>query len=130
MENIKNHFEQEAHEFDEIILKLIPYYPQMLDALMTNIPFPKDKSIKVIDLGCGTGTISKQIKENYPSANIHCVDIADNMLRIAQDKLSGYDDITYENADLSKYAFTESYDAVVISIASGILPEVHNLWAS
>ena len=108
MDKIKDHFEQEAHEFDEIIIKLIPYYSQMLDALITSIPFEKNNRIKVIDLGCGTGTISKIVKEKYPSSVIHCVDIAKNMIKIARLKLSDYSDITYENADLSDYSFTDS----------------------
>ena len=49
MEKIKEHFEQEAHEFDEIIKRLIPYYHQMLDALISSIPFEKNDKIKVID---------------------------------------------------------------------------------
>ena len=39
--NIKKHFEEEAKEFDETIIKLIPYYRQMLDALITSIPFDR-----------------------------------------------------------------------------------------
>jgi hypothetical protein len=31
MNNVRNHFEEEAHEFDQIIIKLFPYYAQMLD---------------------------------------------------------------------------------------------------
>ncbi|MBN1384196.1 MAG: class I SAM-dependent methyltransferase [Elusimicrobia bacterium] len=116
MDKIKEHFEQEAHEFDKIILRLIPYYPQMLDALVTSIPFPENKKIKVIDLGCGTGTVSKKVKEKYPSSRIHCIDIAKNMIEIAKHKLSNYPDITYENADLSKYSFTNSYDVVLSSL--------------
>ena len=37
---VRDHFEAEAHEFDGVILRLIPFYPQMLDALVTSIPFP------------------------------------------------------------------------------------------
>ena len=116
MDKIKKHFEQEAHEFDEIIIKLIPYYPQMLEALVTSIPFKQNETIKVVDLGCGTGTISKMVKEKYPSSCIHCIDIAKNMIEIAKHKLSNYSDITYENADLSKYSFTDSYDVILSSL--------------
>ena len=37
----------------------------------------------IIDLGCGTGTISKQIKINYPRATITCLDLAENMIEMS-----------------------------------------------
>lgn len=116
MKKVKDHFEKEAHEFDKLIIKLIPHYHQMLDALVTSIPFKKKEEIKVIDLGCGTGTVSKKVKENHPSSSIHCVDIAENMIDIARHRLSKYSDITYENADLSNYSFTNSYDVILSSL--------------
>jgi tRNA (cmo5U34)-methyltransferase len=116
MDQIKAHFEQEAREFDRIIRKLIPYYPQMLEALVSSIPFAGNEKIKVIDLGCGTGTLSKMIKDSYPFSTVHCVDIAENMIDAARNKLSEYSNVTYENADLTKYSFTDSYDAVLSSL--------------
>lgn len=116
MDAVKKHFQKEAHEFDQIILKVIPYYPQMLDSLVTSIPFTKSKKVKVIDLGCGTGTVAKKVKEKYPNASIHCVDIATNMLGMAKLKLANYPNITYENADLSNYSFIDSYDAILSSL--------------
>jgi len=116
MDKIKDHFEQEAPEFDGIILKLVPYYTRMLDALVSSVPFQADREINVIDLGCGTGTISKLIKEKFPSSHIHCVDIAGNMIEVAKRKLSAYPDISYEIADLSKYTFSGSYDVAISSL--------------
>ena len=34
MEKVKQHFEAEAQEFDAVIRRLIPYYEQMLEALL------------------------------------------------------------------------------------------------
>ena len=59
IEKIRNHFEEEAKEFDEIILKLIPFYEEMIEALVLSIPFEKESEIEVIDLGCGTGIIDR-----------------------------------------------------------------------
>ena len=93
MEKIKNHFEEEANKYDDIILKLIPFYKEMIEALVSSIPFDKNKEIKVIDLGCGTGTISKEIKRNFSQAKFIFVDIANNMLDIAKSKLNNSDKI-------------------------------------
>jgi tRNA (cmo5U34)-methyltransferase len=116
MDKIRDHFEQEAPEFDGIIVRLIPYYHQMLEALLSAIPFERDRDIRIIDLGCGTGTISRLAKEMFPAAHIHCVDIAANMIEVSKTKLSGYSDITYETADLSQYAFSGLYDVAVSSL--------------
>ncbi len=80
IEKVKNHFEEEAKEFDRVILKLIPFYEEMIKALILSIPFKKEELIEVIDLGCGTGTIASKIKETFPNSQISCLDIAENML--------------------------------------------------
>ncbi|MGF1736842.1 class I SAM-dependent methyltransferase [Photobacterium satsumensis] len=117
MDIVKKHFEEEAKEFDQIILKLIPYYEEMIDALVSMIPFDKSESINVIDLGCGTGTISKRIKQEYPNAKITCLDLAENMVEMSQFKLRNFNDIRYQVGDFSDYNFDDSYDVVVSSLA-------------
>lgn len=118
MENrIKNHFENEAKEFDEIIVKLIPYYNQIVDAMVDAIPFPNDRDIKVIDLGCGTGTISKKVLEKYPKAKITCVDIAEKMLEIAKYKLGDSENFRYISGDFNSFEFDDTYDVIVSSLA-------------
>jgi tRNA (cmo5U34)-methyltransferase len=117
MNRIKNHFESEAEEFDSIILKLIPYYSEMVEALALLIPFGRNDSIKVIDLGCGTGTISKSIIEKFPNARITCLDIAENMIGMARMKLNKYENISYSTGDFSSYEFNEKYDVIVSSLA-------------
>lgn len=116
-ERIKNHFETEAVEFDNLILKLIPFYEEMIEALISTIPFENNKDINVIDLGCGTGTISLKIKEKFPNAKITCLDIAENMLNIAKFKLSEFHDITFCLGDFNDYTFDKKYDVVVSSLA-------------
>jgi tRNA (cmo5U34)-methyltransferase len=117
MEKIKRHFEQEAHEFDEIVRRNIPYYEQMVDALVAALPFDRNGEIHVIDLGCGTGTIAKRIKDNYPRARLTCVDIAGEMLRVAESKLGTGKDVRYQLANFEVYEFDATYDAVVSSLA-------------
>jgi tRNA (cmo5U34)-methyltransferase len=118
VENIKQHFEEEAQEFDAIIRRLIPNYEQMVDALVTALPFNQSQPIRVVDLGCGTGTIARRIKDVYPLAQITCVDIAEKMLQIAQVKLGeAGDDLRYQLANFEDYEFDTTYDVAVSSLA-------------
>jgi tRNA (cmo5U34)-methyltransferase len=115
MDDVKQHFEQEAREYDGIILKLIPHYPQMLDALVSAIPFDASKPIRVIDLGCGTGTISQRMLAAYPNARVTCLDLAENMVAIARAKLGQR--VRCLVGDFNAFAFDAQYDAIVSSLA-------------
>ncbi len=116
-EDVKAHFEEEAAEFDELILKLIPHYHEMIDALISAIPFKKDDPIKVIDLGCGTGTITHLLKVRFPNAQVTCLDLAPNMLEMAKIKLTHYNNINYITGDFYHLKFTEKYDVILSSLA-------------
>ena len=115
IESIKNHFEEEAEAFDKNILKLIPYYTEMIDALVLSIPFEKDKQIKIMDLGCGTGTIALKIKTAFSNPEISCLDIAENMIKMAQIKLG--ENIGYYVNDFYKFNFDKKYDVIISSLA-------------
>ncbi len=117
MENVKEHFEEEAKEFDKTILKLIPLYDDMIDSMVSTIPFDISDRFKVLDLGCGTGNVTKAVKEKFPNAMISCIDIADNMIQMAKIKLESYSDIDYYTGDFSEFDFKEDYNVVVSSLA-------------
>lgn len=117
MDNLKKRFDDEAGLFDEKVIKSVPFYMEMLGALVGAIPFKEDKKIHVVDLGCGTGTISKMVKERYRHASIDCVDFAGNMLKIDQNKLKGFTDIAYVACDCLDFDFSTGYDAVLSSLA-------------
>ncbi len=114
---VKDHFETEAKEFDEIIIKLIPYYDQMISSLIDSIHFDKLSPIRIIDLGCGTGTISKRISEKFPNSKIMCLDISSNMIQIAKHKLSDHKDTEFLLGDFSKIDIIDKYDVVISSLA-------------
>ncbi|MGB9979051.1 class I SAM-dependent methyltransferase [Methanobacterium sp.] len=116
-DKVKAHFEEESAEFDEIIRKLIPHYKDMINALISSIPFEHDAPVKVLDLGCGTGTVTKTLKEEFKKADVTCLDLAENMIEMAKIKLKDYNDIEYVIGDFYDYNFTEKYDVIVSSLA-------------
>ena len=117
MNQVRKHFDAEAKVFDSIIIKLIPYYNQMIDALTDSIHFDNDSPIRIIDLGCGTGTVAKRISEKFPNSKIVCLDIASNMIDIAKNKLSEHKDAEFITGDFSNIDFDDKFDVVVSSLA-------------
>ena len=124
MKKVKDHFEEEAEVFDEFIKTIIPYYEDMVEALVLALPFHEKEQIKILDLGCGTGNISKKVKERFPNANITCVDLAENMIKIAKSKLSQYKDIEFRIDDFRNLNYKQEFDAVISSLALHHLQKV------
>lgn len=118
MEKVKKHFDGEAREFDQLIWKFIPHYSQMVESLVAAIPFNRSEPITVIDLGCGTATVGKAVKDAYPRAQLTCVDLARNMIEVARMKLADYgDDVRFQVDGFDDYEFDNTYDVVVSSLA-------------
>lgn len=116
-DNVKAHFEEEAVEFDELILKLIPRYQEMIEALISAISFDSSDSINVIDLGCGTGTVTHSLKGKFKNARVTCLDLAENMIEIAKLKLNQYENIEYIKDDFYHFNFPKKYDLILSSLA-------------
>ncbi|MFX1340128.1 MAG: methyltransferase domain-containing protein [Promethearchaeota archaeon] len=117
MEQIKDTFENVAKEFDDVIVKLVPFYKEMVSDLILVIPFEKNENIDVIDLGCGTGTLSLRIREVFPNAKITCMDMTKNMLEMAKLKLSKYENIEFILENFYTFNFNKKYNVVISSFA-------------
>lgn len=115
MDRIRQHFEEEAQDFDRIILTLIPDYLKMVGALVAALPFESSAAIRVIDLGCGTGTVAKAVLEAFPNAHVTCLDLAENMIAMARGKLAPFPNASFVVGHFA--AFDGEYDAVVSSLA-------------
>ncbi len=118
MDPVKRHFDSEAKEFDGIIVRLIPHYPTMLRALVEAVPFEKTKPIRVLDLGCGTGTLSRLLAETFPNARLTCLDAAPKMIEMCRRKMADRAETVFVPADFSRYGFPAgTFDLVVSSLA-------------
>jgi malonyl-CoA O-methyltransferase len=69
----------------------------------------------VLDLGCGTGRASGELKERYPNALVIALDIAPGMLREAQRHLDGGQRFERVCADALRLPFADASVDVVFS---------------
>jgi len=106
-----------AEKWDEKFCKFVPFYDEMVNSLISAIPFKSHDSFSAIDLGAGTGEITKRIKNLFPNAKITCLELVEDMLDIARAKLADYNDITFEIGDFKNYQFKKKYDVIFSSLA-------------
>ncbi|MBN2625132.1 MAG: class I SAM-dependent methyltransferase [Spirochaetales bacterium] len=116
-DRIKSHFEEEAARYDEIIIRLIPYYDQMVEAVASSLPFERERDIHILDLGCGTGTLSAAVGNRFPRARFTLVDLSENMIGLAVKKLGGNRVDSGITGDFLRFEFPDCYDGVISSLA-------------
>ena len=113
---IKDHFEQEAAIFDKMFFRIVPYYEEAMEAIKSALPFKKTDKVRIIDMGCGTGNLTKKIALAFPKAEIICLDMAENMLKLAKAKLSKHPNVSFWQGDIREFSFQGKYDAIVSSL--------------
>lgn len=115
MSDLKQHFDKVAENYDKEIYKTFPRYDEMVEALINAIPTNME-SPKVLDLGCGTGNITKKLLEVFPNAKVTCLDISDKMIEASKEKLYKYD-IEYVLGDFTIIDIIDNYDVIISSLA-------------
>jgi tRNA (cmo5U34)-methyltransferase len=89
----------------------------MIEALVSALPLENSDGVRVIDLGCGAGTVAKRILDKFPHAQMTCLDLAQNMLEMARAKLLNHPNVRYILSDIEIFDFDTQYEAVVSSLA-------------
>lgn len=120
MSDLEKHFDQAAESYDELINKTLINYDEMIEALINAIP--DNESPRILDLGCGTGNITRKVLERFPNAKVTCLDLSTKMIEIAKDKLSDYENIEYVIGDFTIVDIIDNYDAIISSLALHHIP--------
>ena len=115
--NISAKFNKYAERYDQSREKLIPCYSDFYQTIVKIIPFASSTSLSVVDLGAGTGLLSKQILKAFPKSNMTLVDISEKMLNIAKSRLSAYSNVEYQPIDYSDELPSMHYDLIVSSLS-------------
>lgn len=110
-------FNKYAESYDQSRQKLIPCYSDFYKTVIKIIPFAQSASLSAVDLGAGTGLLSKQIIEAYPLAHLTLVDISEEMLVVAQNRLCAYSNIDYQLSDYAKKFPAGNFDLIVSSLS-------------
>lgn len=69
----------------------------------------------IIELGCGTGFVTKGLLELYPNREIECIDIASGMIDYCQQKFAENDNVTFQVQDAEESIPEQPEYALTIS---------------
>jgi tRNA (cmo5U34)-methyltransferase len=68
-----------AGDYDDAILRCVPRYFEMLDAILGYVP-AGSKSQRILELGSGSGHLTRRIRKAFPDAEIYAIDLSREML--------------------------------------------------
>jgi tRNA (cmo5U34)-methyltransferase len=109
MEHIRQAFNRFAQDYDTqreyIIPEMRQFYLTAVWAAESKEPAPE-----ILDIGAGTGLLSAYMLEKFPQAHLTLVDIAENMLEMAQQRFSGREHTRYVVSDYSTGDLGGPYD--------------------
>ena len=115
---VQHAFDLAAEDYDRTRRRLVPGFDDFYRAAIDLIQFPRESSLKVLDLGAGTGLMSAFIAYSFPNARITMVDISNEMLERARARfeLAG-PRFRFEVSDYGVDRIQEKYDVIVSALS-------------
>lgn len=116
--SVRDTFEKYAAGYDRMIERVIPYYHEQHKIILSLVPFPRRRKIKIVDLGIGTGVISSILLAAYPNSTAHGVDVSKKMIEVCSKQLRKFKKrLSLSCADIEKSEYATDYDVAVAGLA-------------
>lgn len=105
-------FDAYADSYDGHRRDIIPQFETFYGTMLDRIPHDRDESIRVLDLGAGTGLSTELIRAQYQHANVVLVDESEEMLERARERFED-EDYDYRRSDVASMEMEpERYDVI------------------
>lgn len=104
----------QSNDYDNKIVQTLPYYydfyNQVIDLIKT---IKKNNNISWLDIGCGTGNMSKRALDNFNIKNMVLCDTSIKMLELSKLKLLNYlNIIEFKNKSALDLKYLNTFDVV------------------
>jgi len=117
---LKEKFDQNADKYDSQRRLIIPCLDDLYriiadlaaDLAPSNVPAPK-----ILDMGAGTGLLTKYLFKRYNGAEFTLIDLSDKMLDIAKQRFAGEPNFKYIVGDYVEYDFNDNFDIITSSLS-------------
>lgn len=107
-DKLKRRFSRNAKQYDRYarVQKI------MGDTLIENIKNDKINYSNILEIGCGTGYVTKRLVEKFPNAKITAVDIAPGMIEQVKNSIKS-DRVEFICGDIEEMDICDKYDLII-----------------
>lgn len=116
-EQIVSRFNNAAAKYDEQRKLFIPCYDDYYGVVQSFLKYNNIKAKSVLDLGAGTGLLTKFVMEILPHSSYTLIDLSAKMLEIAKSRFSDYHDVNYEIKDYVSNFPNGKFDLIVSALS-------------
>lgn len=120
LQSMKQSFDQIAQQYDSQRQRLIPCFDAFYGTaveLASTYPSSNLSPPRILDLGAGTGLLSAYMLQVFPGAELTLIDLSEEMLSKAKERLSVQSNVQYEIADYTRHDMNDSYDLIVSGLS-------------
>ena len=72
---------------------------------------------RILEIGCGTGLLTEQLRERFPAAEVHALDISPAMIAVARQRWRGAARVRWHVGDVRRYRPAGHFDLIVSNCA-------------
>lgn len=121
--NIKKQFNSNVEIYDSGRRYFIPCFDDYYEIGVNILSLMKNDCKSILDLGAGTGLLTKYLYEKFPTAKFTLVDVAEKMLEIAKVRFQGKKNFSYNVSDYSAKLPSGDFDLITSALSIHHLDE-------
>ena len=100
-----------AEEYDIKIKKTLPYYDDFFEQIIELVDVCNYKTVKWLDVGCGTGKMAERALEKFKIEQFVCCDCSEKMLEIAKNRCP-FSNVEFVLANLLNISYRNEFEII------------------
>ena len=116
-------WENLAHKYNNLWVQKYSLGPTRREVLKIVLPLlKKNNKLRILDIGCGTGQLIKEISNEYEHVNYLGIDVAENMIKEAKNNNLENKNIKFKTCPIEKFNTKDKFDIIICTHAFPYFP--------